>query len=131
MSRMAASGTRTSSRRRCPSGLTNVWTVTSLGMSWADTRGASRQRVATPTATGTALKRRPLRSRNLPVLSTGGPFFTPTKLYTVRRHGGWAMKRSRNVLIGSMFIALAATLGVAQHLLQQTAEAQAKNAVQA
>ncbi len=41
------------------------------------------------------------------------------------------MKRSRNVLVGSTFIALAATLGVAQHLLQQTAEAQAKNAVQA
>jgi len=41
------------------------------------------------------------------------------------------MKRTRNVIIGSALVALVAALGVGQHLLQQTAEAQAKNTVQA
>ena len=41
------------------------------------------------------------------------------------------MTRTPNVIIGSTFVALAAALGVGQHLLQQTAEAQAKTAVQA
>jgi len=36
MSDSASSGTRTSSRNRCPSGFTNARTVTSPGMSWAD-----------------------------------------------------------------------------------------------
>ena len=36
MSDRASSGTRTSSRNRWPSGLTNACTVTSPGMSWAD-----------------------------------------------------------------------------------------------
>jgi len=41
------------------------------------------------------------------------------------------MKRTRQLLVGASVIALVAGLGVAQHLLQQTAAAQAKNAVQA
>jgi DNA-binding beta-propeller fold protein YncE len=41
------------------------------------------------------------------------------------------MKRTRNVIIGTALVALVAALGVGQHLLQQTAEAQAKNSVQA
>jgi len=41
------------------------------------------------------------------------------------------MKLTRNVIIGSALIALVAALGVGQYLLQQTAEAQAKGAVQA
>jgi DNA-binding beta-propeller fold protein YncE len=41
------------------------------------------------------------------------------------------MKRTRNVIIGSTLVALLAALGVGQHLLQQSAEAQAKGAVQA
>ena len=38
MSMIALSGTRTSSLKLWPSGLANAWTVTSRGMSWADTR---------------------------------------------------------------------------------------------
>jgi hypothetical protein len=41
------------------------------------------------------------------------------------------MKRTRNVVIGSTLVTLLAALGVGQHLLQQSAEAQAKGAVQA
>jgi DNA-binding beta-propeller fold protein YncE len=41
------------------------------------------------------------------------------------------MKRTRNVIIGSTLVALLAALGAGQHLLQQSAEAQAKGAVQA
>ncbi len=41
------------------------------------------------------------------------------------------MTRMRNVIIGSTFVALAAALGAGQHLLQQTAEAQAKGGTQA
>jgi DNA-binding beta-propeller fold protein YncE len=41
------------------------------------------------------------------------------------------MKRSRNVVVGASLIALIAGLGIAQHMLQQNAEAQAKSAVQA
>jgi len=41
------------------------------------------------------------------------------------------MTRSRNVVIGSMLVALLAALAVGQHLLQQTAEAQAKGGAQA
>src|SRR5262249_22296674 len=59
------------------------------------------------------------------------PHFRHFREYTVRRHGGWSMKRSRNVLIGSTLVALLAALGVGQYLLQQSAEAQAKGAVQA
>jgi DNA-binding beta-propeller fold protein YncE len=41
------------------------------------------------------------------------------------------MKRTRNVVIGSTLVTLLAALGVGQHLLQQSAEAQAKGSVQA
>ena len=41
------------------------------------------------------------------------------------------MKQTRNVIIGGTLIALLAALGVGQHLLQQSAEAQAKGAAQA
>jgi len=41
------------------------------------------------------------------------------------------MKRTRNVIIGGTLVALLAALGVGQHLLQQSAEAQAKGATQA
>src|SRR3981081_3323813 len=41
------------------------------------------------------------------------------------------MKRTRNVIIGSTLATLVAALGVGQHWLQQTAEAQAKGTVQA
>jgi len=41
------------------------------------------------------------------------------------------MKRTRNVVIGSTLVTLLAALGVGQHLLQQSAEAQAKGATQA
>src|SRR5262249_57632787 len=51
--------------------------------------------------------------------------------YTVRRHGGWPMKRTRNVVIGGMLITLLAALGVGQHLLEQSAQAQAKAGAQA
>src|SRR5499427_4789921 len=57
--------------------------------------------------------------------------FCHQREYTVRRHGGWPMKRTRNVIIGGTLVALLAALGVGQHLLQQSAEAQAKGAVQA
>ena len=40
---MASSGTRTSSRSRWPSGLTNAWTTTSAGRSWAAGRPAHDQ----------------------------------------------------------------------------------------
>jgi len=41
------------------------------------------------------------------------------------------MKRTRNVVIGSTLVTLLAALGVGQHLLQQSAEAQAKGGTQA
>ncbi|HJZ74169.1 MAG TPA: hypothetical protein VKE51_20655 [Vicinamibacterales bacterium] len=41
------------------------------------------------------------------------------------------MKRTRNVIIGGTLVALLAALGVGQHLLQQSAEAQAKSGAQA
>ena len=41
------------------------------------------------------------------------------------------MKRTRNLLVGASLIAVLAGLGVAQHLLEQTAAAQAKGSVQA
>jgi DNA-binding beta-propeller fold protein YncE len=41
------------------------------------------------------------------------------------------MKRKRNLFVGSTLLALLGTLGVAQHMLEQKAEAQAKAAVQA
>jgi DNA-binding beta-propeller fold protein YncE len=41
------------------------------------------------------------------------------------------MRQTRNVVIGSTLVTLLAALGVGQHLLQQSAEAQAKGAVQA
>src|SRR5262245_48877013 len=41
------------------------------------------------------------------------------------------MKRTRNVIIGSTLVVLLAALGVGQHRLQQSAEAQAKGATQA
>jgi DNA-binding beta-propeller fold protein YncE len=41
------------------------------------------------------------------------------------------MKRTRNVVIGSTLVTLLAALGVGQHLLQQSAEAQAKGSAQA
>src|ERR1700730_16075215 len=41
------------------------------------------------------------------------------------------MTRTRNVIIAGTLVTLVAALGVGQHLLQQTAEAQAKGAVQA
>jgi len=41
------------------------------------------------------------------------------------------MKRTRNVVIGSTLVTLLAALGVGQHLLQQSAEAQAKGSTQA
>src|SRR5499433_3253524 len=49
--------------------------------------------------------------------------FCHPREYTVRRHGGWPMKRTRNVIIGGTLVALLAALGVGQHLLQQSAEA--------
>ena len=56
-SRIASSGTRTSIRSRWPSGLTNAWTVTSLGISWAAgpeghaTSSAATSATRTPGAT--------------------------------------------------------------------------------
>ena len=41
------------------------------------------------------------------------------------------MKRTRNLLVGASLIAVLAGLGVAQHLLEETAAAQAKGSVQA
>jgi DNA-binding beta-propeller fold protein YncE len=41
------------------------------------------------------------------------------------------MKRTRNVVIGSTLVTLLTALGVGQHLLQQSAEAQAKGSAQA
>src|SRR5579862_4875393 len=38
---------------------------------------------------------------------------------------------TRNVFVGASLLALAAVLGISQHLLERTAEAQAKSAVQA
>ena len=50
MSRMAASGARTSSSSRWPSGRTNAWTVTSFGMSWAAGRAATAASSAASTS---------------------------------------------------------------------------------
>ena len=100
MSRIAWSGTRTSRRRRCPSGLRKVWIVTSLGISWA-AGCAGHVRMANAQD-----RRRPaevLSARNL------------WKLYTCAvRHGGSVMKRKRNLFVGSTLLALLGTLGVAQ-----------------
>src|SRR5215470_16955685 len=41
------------------------------------------------------------------------------------------MTRTRNLLVGSSLVALLAALGIAQHLVEPRAAAQAKNAVQA
>src|SRR4029077_210724 len=60
--------------------------------------------------------------------STG---FSHPPEYTVRRHGGGSMKRTRNVVFGRTLVTLLAALGVGQHLLQQSAEAQAKGSAQA
>ena len=111
-SRMAASGARTSRRSRCPSGLTNAWTVTSFGISCA--RGRERQREherrETSDARQRAVVRRPfpLRAVYTGACATieaeiAGPVPSVDADATVR-----AMRMIRNVLGGACALALVA-----------------------
>src|ERR1051325_9785446 len=52
----------------------------------------------------------------------------------LRRPDGWRMspmKRTRTLVFGSLLIALLAALGIGQQILEKTAAAQSKSAVQA
>src|SRR5260221_10729207 len=114
MSRIACSGTRTTRRRRCPSGFRKVWTVTSLGMSWAD--GAAANSASIKSATEKKSPAEPCR-------------YTWEIVYCAVPDGGTHMKR--NLAIGTGLLALLVALALGQNVLQRTAEAQAKGTVMA
>src|SRR6185436_3625001 len=116
---MALSGTRTSSRSRWPSGFRKVWTVTSLGMSCAAGVALEKSTRSAAAAEAMAVGHKP---RFLP---------TPGSILSPFRMEDEPMKRRRNLFVGSSLLVLLAGLGVAQHMLEKTAAAQAKTAVQA
>src|SRR5688572_20936897 len=109
MSRMALSGTRTSSCRRCPPGFTNAWTVTSLGISCAAAKWANASRNV-PT-----IERRKRRNALFPL--------SRIEYHSVARLGGRNMKRQS--VIGATCAAVVAALIIVSSDLQKRGSVEA------
>src|ERR1041384_6654800 len=144
MSRIATSGTRTSSRRRGPSGLKKVWTVTSFGISCAAAAAAKEKRqMATKRrrmnmVDGRSLTadrcrwrstmgaRNPRASSRKPSAICGRP---GSILPPFTREG--RMKSQRHLWIGGAFATLISALFIGQLAVERSVAAQAKSGVQA
>src|ERR1051326_258040 len=131
MSRMACSGTGTSSRRRCPSGFRNIWTVTSFGMSWARTTAAPAHssRTATTPAIFRSLVLTPRSPGFCPVVYWR-PSSGPTARLSGAREGG-RMRSQRHLWIAGAFLAVIVALGIGQLVVERAVSAQAKSGTQA
>src|SRR6202008_723752 len=150
MSCRALSGTRMTIFKRFPAGLKNIWTVTSLGISWAARRGETAK--TTSTAAAATVRNATLFQCMAGKINRWTPLLTSKFRFRLRancvyfgarsvkfaavvegtaRHGKRtvafrednAMKR--NVSIGLSFLALIAALGFGSRVFEKRASVQA------